>query len=115
MEANQIIQAFTTVVRKQDFVFSSEAIANIPRLQQKIAELETKPLQEVAEAIRQWYIDYEDVRDAVLDAVLLEQREIVKIRKTKPENYENTQENRYRVVQDELKNLQERKTQPQQT
>ena len=109
MEANQIIQAFTQVVRNQDFVFSDDAIATIPKLQETIANIETQPPEVVAEAIRQWYLDYEDVRDAVL----LEEREIDKVRKTKPENQENTVENRYRVLQDELEKLKEKKTPPQ--
>ncbi len=33
MEANQIIQAFTEVVRNQDYVFSKAAIDAIPELQ----------------------------------------------------------------------------------
>ena len=107
MEANQIIQAFTEVVRTQDYVFSDAAVAAIPQLQTTIAEIETQPPETVAEAIRQWYLDYEDVRDAVL----LAEREIAKVGKTKPENQENTVENRYRVLQDELKKLQEKKTQ----
>ncbi|MEA5549729.1 hypothetical protein VB713_01825 [Anabaena cylindrica UHCC 0172] len=44
---------------------------------------------------------------------MLEEREIEKVGKTKPENQENTVENRYRVLQDELKKLQEKNTPPQ--
>ncbi|MCF2146908.1 hypothetical protein IQ276_010660 [Desmonostoc muscorum LEGE 12446] len=62
--------------------------------------------QELAEAIRNWYINHEDVRDAVL----LEEREIEKVSKTQPESQENTPQNRYRVLQDELQKLQDRKT-----
>ncbi|WP_335026571.1 hypothetical protein [Nostoc sp.] len=106
MEADKLIQAFTQVVRNQDFVFSPEAIATIPALRETIAEFETQSPQELAEAIRNWYINHEDVRDAVL----IEEREIDKISKTKPEAQENTQENRYRVLQDELQKLEEKKT-----
>ncbi|MBE9054615.1 hypothetical protein [Sphaerospermopsis sp. LEGE 08334] len=109
MEANQIIQAFTEVVRNQDYFFCDAAVAAIPQLQKTIAEIETQPPEIVAEAIRQWYLDYEDVRDAVL---LAEEREIEKVGKTKPENQENTVENRYQVLQDELKTLKEKKTSP---
>lgn len=109
MEPDQLIQAFTQVVRNQDFVFSPEAIANIPALQQTITELESQPPQVVAKAIRDWYINHEDVRDAVL----IEGREIEKVSKTKPETQENTQENRYRVLQDELEKLQNKNTAPQ--
>ncbi|MBW4675631.1 MAG: hypothetical protein KME52_16880 [Desmonostoc geniculatum HA4340-LM1] len=106
MEADKLIQAFTEVVRNQDYVFSPQAIATIPALREIIAEFETQPPQELAEAIRNWYINHEDVRDAVL----LEEREIEKVSKTQPESQENTPQNRYRVLQDELQKLQDRKT-----
>ena len=109
MEANQIIQAFTEVVRNQDYVFSDAAIAAITELQKTIAGIETKPPEVVAEAIRQWYLEHEDVRDAVL----LEEREIVRVPRTKPENQENTVENRYRLLQKDLEKLKEKKTPPQ--
>jgi hypothetical protein len=105
VEANQIIQAFTEVVRNQDYVFSDAAIAAITELQKTIAGIETEPPEVVAEAIRQWYLDYdyEDVRDAVL----LERGEIVRVPRT---NEENTVENRYRLLQEELEKLKEKKT-----
>jgi response regulator RpfG family c-di-GMP phosphodiesterase len=103
MEANQIIQAFTEVVRNQDYVFSP---FNSPLLVSKIiAGIETEPSEVVAEAIRQWYLEHEDVRDAVL----LEEREIVRVPRTKPENEENTLENRYQLLQEELEKLKEKK------
>ncbi|MEH2456020.1 hypothetical protein [Nostoc sp.] len=61
MEADKLIQAFTQVIRHQDFVFSPEAIATIPALRETIAEFETQSPQELAEAIRNWYINHEDV------------------------------------------------------
>ena len=101
MEANQIIQAFTEVVRNQDYVFSP---FNSPLLVSKIiAGIETEPSEVVAEAIRQWYLEHEDVRDAVL----LEEREIVRVPRT---NEENTVENRYRPLQEEVEKLKEKKT-----
>jgi hypothetical protein len=103
MEANQIIQAFTEVVRNQDYVFSDVSLDAITELQKTIAGIETEPPEVVAEAILQWYLDYEDVRDAVL----LEEREIVR---TKSENEENTVENRYRLLQEEVEKLKEKKT-----
>ena len=109
MEANQIIQAFTEVVRNQDYVFSNAAVAAIPELQKTIAGIETEPPEVVAEAIRQWYLDYEDVRDAVFS----EEREIVSVPRTKPEDQENTVENRYRPLQEDLEKLKEKKTPPQ--
>ena len=103
MEANQIIQAFTEVVRNQDYVFSDAAIAAIPELQKTIAGIETEPPEVVAEAIRQWYLEHEDVRDAVL----LEEREIVRVPRT---NEENTVENRYQLLQEDVEKLKEKKT-----
>ena len=57
----------------------------------------------------QWYLDYEDVRDAVF----LEEREIVRVPRTQPEKEEDTLQNRYRVLQEELEKLKEKKTPPQ--
>jgi hypothetical protein len=104
MEANQIIQAFTEVVRTQDYVFSDAAIAAITELQKTIAGIETEPPEVVAKAIREWFLDYEKVRNAVW----LEEREkeISRVPKTKPEN---TVENRYRLLQEELEKLKEKR------
>ena len=85
--------------------FSDAAIAAIPELQKTIAGIETEPPEVVAEAIRQWYLEHEDVRDAVL----LEEREIVCFPRAKPENEENTVENRYRPLQEEVEKLKEKK------
>jgi hypothetical protein len=106
MEANQIIQAFTEVVRNQDYVFSDVSLDAITELQKTIAGIETEPPEVVAEAIRQWYLDYEKVRNAVL----LEEREIVSVPRTKTENEENTVENRYRLLQKDVEKLKEKKT-----
>ena len=57
----------------------------------------------------QWYLDYEDVRDAVF----LEEREIVRVPRTQPEKEEDTLQNRYRPLQEELEKLKEKKTPPQ--
>ena len=111
MEANQIIQAFTEVVRNQDYVFSDAAIAAITELQKTIAGIETEPPEVVAEAIRQWYLDYEKVRNAVF--LEEREREIGRVPRTKPENEENTVENRYRLLQEDLEKLKEKKTPPQ--
>jgi hypothetical protein len=108
MEANQIIQAFTEVVRNQDYVFSDAAIAAIPELQKTIAGIETEPPEVVAEAIRQWYLDYEKVRNAVF--LEEREREIGRVPRTKPENEENTLENRYRLLQEDVEKLKEKKT-----
>ena len=103
-EANQDIEAFTEVVRNQDYVFSDAAIAAIPELQKTIAGIETEPLEVVAEAIRQWYLDYEDVRDAVF-------LEFLEMRFVKPNDNENTVENRYRPLQEEVEKLKEKRHQ----
>lgn len=105
MEADKLIEAFIQVIKEQDYVFSPQAIEDIPALQKNLTELETQPLEVVAEAIRQWYINYEDVRDAVLN----KKREISKVEKASPASQENTLENRYRVLQEELQHLQDRK------
>ena len=108
MEANQIIQVFTEVVKNQDYVFSDVSLDAITELQKTIAGIETEPSEVVAEAIRQWYLDYEDVRDAVW--LEEREREIGRVPRTKPENEENTVENRYRPLQEELEKLKEKKT-----
>jgi hypothetical protein len=108
MEANRIIQAFTEVVRTQDYVFSEVSIDAITELQKTIAGVETEPPEVVAEAIREWFLEHEDVRDAVwLEEREKEIEEISRVPKTKPEN---TVENRYRLLQEELEKLKEKKT-----
>ena len=108
MEANQIIQAFTEVVRNQDYVFSDVSLDAITELQKTIAGIETEPPEVVAEAIRQWYLDYEKVRNAVF--LEEREREIGRVPRTKPESEENTLENRYRLLQEEVEKLKEKKT-----
>jgi len=108
MEANQIIQAFTEVVRNQHYVFSDVSLDAITELQKTIAGIETEPPEVVAEAIRQWYLDYEKVRNAVF--LEEREREIGRVPRTKPENEENTVENRYRLLQEEVEKLKEKKT-----
>jgi hypothetical protein len=103
VEANRIIQAFTEVVKNQDYVFSDVSLDAITELQKTIAGVETEPSEVVVEAIREWYLDYEKVRNAVW----LEEREIVR---TKRENEENAVENRYRPLQEDVEKLKEKKT-----
>jgi hypothetical protein len=108
IESNQIIQGFTEVVRNQDYVFSDVSLDAITELQKTIAGIETEPPEVVAEAIRQWYLDYEKVRNAVwLEEREKEIEEISRVPKTKPEN---TVENRYRLLQEEVEKLKEKKT-----
>ncbi|MEI6370356.1 MAG: hypothetical protein WCO49_11700 [Nostocales cyanobacterium ELA608] len=108
MEANQIIQVFTEVVKNQDYVFSDVSLDAITELQKTIAGIETEPPEVVAEAIRQWYLDYEKVRNAVF--LEEREREIGRVPRTKPENEENTVENRYRLLQKDVEKLKEKKT-----
>jgi len=108
MEANQIIQVFTEVVKNQDYVFSDVSLDAITELQKTIAGIETEPPEVVAEAIRQWYLDYEKVRNAVF--LEEREREIGRVPRTKPENEENTLENRYRLLQKDVEKLKEKKT-----
>ena len=102
-EANQDIEAFTEVVRNQDYVFSKVPLDAITTLQKTIASIETEPPEIVIEAARKWYLDYEDVRDAVF-------LEFLEMRFVKPNNNENTVENRYQPLQKELEKLKEKKT-----
>jgi predicted RND superfamily exporter protein len=106
MEPDNIIEAFIQVVKEQDYVFSDSAIADLPTLQKNLAAIEENlNSQAIAEVIRQWYKNHK----SVIDAMLVEEREIPKVAKTKPQSQENTLENRYRVLQEEVQNLQEKK------
>jgi predicted XRE-type DNA-binding protein len=105
MEPDNIIEAFTQVVREQDYVFSDDAIADLPTLQKNLAAIENLTSEAIAEVIRQWYKKHK----SVIDAMLVEEREISKVAKTKPQSQENTLENRYRVLQEEVQKLQDRK------
>ncbi|HAG81243.1 MAG TPA: hypothetical protein DCL61_08730 [Cyanobacteria bacterium UBA12227] len=106
MEDDKIIEAFIQVVEKPDNVFSAEAIADIPTLQQNLSAIQTLTSDAIAEVLCQWYINHENVRDAIL----MQGREITKVQKTKPQSQEKTLENRYRLLQEELKKLQARKS-----
>ncbi|MBP5974071.1 hypothetical protein HW132_15305 [Brasilonema sp. CT11] len=105
MEPDKIIEAFTQVVREQDYVFSEDAIADLPTLQKNLAAIENLNSQVIAQVIRQWYKNHK----SVIDALLVEEREISKVGKTKPQSQENTLENRYRVLQEEVQKLQDKK------
>jgi hypothetical protein len=101
----QELQAFTEVVKNQDYVFSDVSLDAITELQKTIAGIETEPPEVVVEAIREWFLDYEDVRNAVW--LEEREREIGRVPRTKPEN---TLENLYRPLQEELEKLKEKKT-----
>lgn len=106
MKPDNIIEAFIQVVKEQDYVFSEDAIAHLPTLQKNLAALEKNlTSQTFVEVLRQWYINHESVRDAIL----IEEREISNVAKRKPQSQENTLQNSYRVVQEEVQKLQQRK------
>ena len=107
MEADKIIEAFTKVVQEQDYVFNEKAIQDIPSLQEKLAALDHLSSESLSEVIRQWYLNHESVRDAVL----VTEREIAKVKKSNPASQENSLENRYRIIKDELKEIGDRKQQ----
>ena len=107
MEPNQLIDAFINVIQKQDYVFDSEAIQDIPSLQNDLTELENSgnlSLENLAEVIRKWYINHGSVRDAVL----VTEREIDKVKKSNPANQETTLENRCRIIKEESGKLEEK-------
>ncbi len=105
MNPDELIAAFINVIQEQDYVFNSEDIKDIPLLQDKLAALDNISSESVAEEIRQWYLNHESVRDAVL----VTEREISKVKKANPAAQENTIENRYRIIQDELSKLPDKK------
>ena len=107
MEPNQLIDAFINVIQKQDYVFGSEAIQDIPLLQNNLTELENSgnlSLENLAEVIRKWYINHGSVRDAVL----VTEREINKVKKSNPATQETTLENRCRIIKEESGKLVEK-------
>ncbi|MGB6330078.1 MAG: hypothetical protein WBF48_14235 [Halarcobacter sp.] len=107
MKPNELIAAFIDVIQEQDYVFDEKAIEDIPSLQQKLSSLKNISSESLAEEIRQWYINHESVRDAVL----VTEREITKVRRNNPASQENTIENRYRIISDELKKIVDKKQQ----
>ncbi|MBW4629837.1 MAG: hypothetical protein KME49_31085 [Brasilonema octagenarum HA4186-MV1] len=98
--------ALSSLLREQDYVFDDSAIADLPTLQKNLAAIENLNSQVIAQVIRQWYLNHESVIDAIFDK---ESREINKVAKTKPQSQENTLENRYRILEEEVQKLQERK------
>ncbi len=105
MEPDKLIQAFTQVVESQDYVFDSVAIEDISSLRKILADLNNPTEKSFAEAIRLWYINHESVRDAVL----IKEREITKVEKTNPVSQEFTLTNQYRVIDEGLRKLEDKK------
>lgn len=105
MNPDELIAAFMNVIQEQDYVFDDKAIKDIPSLQQKLAALDHLSSESLSEVIRQWYINHESVRDAVL----VTEREISKVKKANSAAQENTIENRYRIINDDLKKLADKK------
>jgi predicted RND superfamily exporter protein len=107
MNPDELIAAFLNVIQEQDYVFNEKAIQDIPSLQEKLAALDNLSSESLAEVIRQWYLNHESVRDALL----VTDREISKVKKANPAIQENTIENRYRIIKDELKKVADKKQQ----
>lgn len=105
MKPDELIAAFINAIQEQEYVFNEKAIQDIPSLQQKLAALDNLSSESLSEVIRKWYLNHESVRDAVL----VTEREIAKVKKANPATQENTIENRYRIIQDELKKLVDKK------
>jgi hypothetical protein len=105
MESDKLIQAFTQVVQSQDYVFDNVAIEDISALRKTLADLNNPTEKSFAEVIRLWYINYESVRDAVL----ITEREITKVQKTNPVSQQNTLTNQYRVIDEGLQKLEDKK------
>ncbi|MFB2770906.1 hypothetical protein ACE1AT_16675 [Pelatocladus sp. BLCC-F211] len=105
MEPDKLIQAFTQVVEEQDYVFDHVAIEDISSLRKTLADLNQHTTESFAEAIRLWYINHESVRDAVL----ITEREITKVEKTNPVTQEITLTNQYRVIDEGLQKLEDKK------
>ena len=103
MKPDELIAAFIDVIREQNYVFDNdEIIKDIPLLQEKLTALENNLSSEsLAETIREWYLNHESVRDAIL----VTEREIKKVKKANPASQENTIENRYRIINDELEKI----------
>jgi predicted patatin/cPLA2 family phospholipase len=102
-QAENLITAFTTVVREQDYIFSQEAIADIPTLQKILQESHNQTLEEIADKILQWYRKYKDIRDAVFQ----EESSFrgIKAQPSKPESQEEIKENQIRILEKELEKL----------
>jgi hypothetical protein len=106
MKPELIIQALIEVVKNKDFVFSPQAVEDLPNLKTKISELENAPGDQIKEAIRQWMINHKDVTDAVLG---LTQREIRDdLKPSKDTDAEGTLQNKCRILQKEIEKLEER-------
>ncbi|TFI55884.1 hypothetical protein BLD44_000645 [Mastigocladus laminosus UU774] len=105
MEPDKLIQAFTQVVEEQDYVFDNVAIEDISALRKTLADLNNPETKSFAEAIRLWYINHESVRDAVL----ITEREITRVEKTNPASQQNTLTNQYRVIDEGLEKLEDKK------
>lgn len=107
MQPDELINKFIKVIQEQDYLFTSEIIQkDIPSLQKNLKVLENENLdpESLAEAIRQWYINHPSVRDAIL----INEREISKVKKSNPAFGETTLQNQYRIIQDELEKKQQK-------
>ena len=67
-------------------------------------ENENLSSESLAETISQWYENHKPVRDAIL----INKREIDKVKKSNSAFGETTLENQYRILKDELEKLEEK-------
>ncbi|MEO1432425.1 MAG: hypothetical protein AAFV71_25820 [Cyanobacteria bacterium J06633_8] len=105
MQPDELINKFIKVIQNQDYVFNEKAIKDIPSLQTNLESLENENLnsESLAATIYQWYINHPSVRDAVLS----NEREISKVKKSNPASGEAILQNRYRIQQG-LEKIQEK-------
>ncbi len=104
MIANQIIEIFTNVVKEQDYLFDDVSISEIKVLQEQLKKVGDQSSEQIAKVIRQWYINYPTVRDAVFKAETATRAKI-NPKTTKPESQEETKENQIRILEKELEKL----------
>ena len=106
MQPDELINKFIKVIQEQDYLFTSEIQKDIPSLQTNLKTLENENLdsESLAETIRQWYINHPSVRDAILR----NEREISKVKKSNPAFGETTLQNQYRIIKDELEKKQQK-------
>lgn len=105
MEANQLIEVFTNVVKEQDYLFANVSRNEIEVLQKQFKETRHKSAEQIFEVIRNWCINYPDILDAVFES---ESRAQIKPKTTKPESQEDTLDNQTRILEKELEKLKEK-------
>lgn len=113
MEANQLIEVFTNVVKEQDYLFANVSRSEIELLQHQLKEARDhspEPSEQIFEILCQWCKKYPDILDAVFES---ESRGKIKPKTTKPESQEEIQENQTRILEEELEKLKNKPRQSQ--